>query len=301
MRPTFRRGSLLVALAAVALTGASGSAGSSAQPPEGLIVARNGDLYAVPLVAGRSVRLTRTSAWETAAAVSPDGTVVAYQRASKRSDPPQLWTMHVDGSHQAPLGVRGNSPAWTPDGTSLVFARDFCCEICANIWRVSADGRGARSVTRKSGLETDPAVAPDGRTVAFGTGDCEPGFPCCLVAVDLPTRRMRGFPKLPALEGGFEPTWAPDGGRIAFGAGVDSPARIYVARADGAATRPITPSRLYARAPEWSPDGSLIAMIGGGSEADIYVVRPDGSGLRRVWHARDRAFSVDWLPTMPVG
>ncbi len=291
----------MLALATVALTGASGSAGSSVQSSEGLIVARNGDLFAVSLADGHAVRLTKTRAWETAPAVSPDGTVVAYQHESKRTDPPQLWTMDTDGSRQAPLGVRGGSPTWTPDGKTLYFARDFCCEICANIWRVSADGRGAKAVTRKTGLETSPAVSPDGRTLAFGTGDCEPGFPCCLVAMDLGTRRIRGLPKLPALEGGFEPTWAPDSRRIAFGAGVDAPARIYVARANGAAARPITPSRLYSRSPEWSPDGSLIAMIGGGSEVDVYVVRPDGTGLRRVWHARDRAFSVDWLPTMPAG
>lgn len=287
-------------IVALALAGARGGASSPTQSPEGLIVARNGDLYAIALASGQTVRLTRTSAWETAAAVSADGTVVAYQRAPKRTDPPELWTMRVDGSRQTALGVKGGSPAWTPDGKTLYFARSYCCEICANIWRVSADGRGAKGVTRKTGLDTDPAISPDGRTLAFGTGDCEPGIPCCIVAMHLATRRTRTLPRLPnSLDGSFHPTWAPDGERIAFSTGVDDPSRIYVARADGANARPITRSRLFADLPEWSPDGSLIAMIGGGSEVDVYVIRPDGTGLRRVSRTRDRAFSVDWLPRMP--
>src|SRR5262245_60851897 len=65
------------------------------QAPEALIVARNGDLYATSLAGDRTVRLTRTSAWESSATVSPDGSVVAYERSPKRSDPPELWTMRV--------------------------------------------------------------------------------------------------------------------------------------------------------------------------------------------------------------
>jgi Tol biopolymer transport system component len=286
----------------LALAGADGMAGSPTRPPEGLIVARNGDLYATSLAGDRTVRLTKTGAWETAAAVSADGTAVAYQRAPKRTEPPELWTMSVDGSRQAPLGVNGGSPTWAPDGKSLYFTRSYCCEICANIWRVSANGRGAKGVTRKTGLDRDPAVSPDGRTLAFETGDCQPGFPCCIVAMNLATRRTQALPGLPdSLDGSFHPTWAPDGKRIAFNTGFDDPSRIYVARADGSDARPITRSGLFADSPEWSPDGLLIAMIGGGSEASVHVVRPDGTGLRRVWRARDRVFSVDWLPRMPPG
>ena len=273
--------------------------------PEGLIVARNGDLYAVALAGGRTVRLTRTSAWETAATVSADGNAIAYQRARKRADPPELWSMRVDGGQQHRLGVRGGSPTWTPDGRTLYFARSFCCEICANIWRVSADGHGATGVTRKSGLDTDPAVSPDGRTLAFGTGECEPGIPCCIVAMNLGTRRTRALPRLPAsLDGSFHPTWAPDGKQIAFSTGIDDPSRIYLSGADGSGARPITRNALFSHSPEWSPDGALIAVIGVGttpSDEDVWVVKPDGTRLKRVTRSKGREFSADWLPRMPPG
>ena len=51
---------------------------------------------------------------------------------------------------------------------------------------------------------------------------------------------------------------------IAFNTGADNAARVYVARADGSDARAITRPRLFASAPEWSPDGGLIAMIGAG-------------------------------------
>jgi TolB protein len=226
-----------------------------------------------------------------------------YGRAPERSKEPTLWKMALDGSRQSSLGVAGGSPAWTPNGKAIYFVRGFCCEICANIWRTSPAGRGTVRITRGDVLDTDPAVSPDGRILAFGTGDCEPGIPYGLVRMKLATRKTMGFPKLPRkIDGSFDPSWAPDGLRIAFNTGLDNAARVYVARADGSGARAITRPRLFASAAEWSPDGGLIAMIGAGKPLgndEVYVARPDGSELRQLTRSREREFSVAWLPRMP--
>jgi TolB protein len=284
--------------------GASSAGGSGAQAPEGLVVARDGELYAVALTSGTEVRLTSTSAWESAPAVSPDGQTIVYGRAPERSKEPTLWKMRLDGSGQSSLRVAGGDPAWAPGGNAIYFTRGFCCEICANIWRTSAAGRGTVRTTRGDVLDTDPAVSPDGRLLAFGTGDCEPGIPDGITKITLPARRARGFPKLPyvRLDGSFHPTWAPDGARIAFNTGLDDYPRVYVAQADGSRAKAITRGVRFGDSPEWSPDGSLIAFIGPGvaaSDEDVYVIRPDGAELRRITRSAGREFSVAWLPTMP--
>jgi TolB protein len=213
--------------------------------------------------------------------------------------------MQFDGSRQASLRVSGGSPAWTPDGKAIYFARGFFAdgESCANLWRTSATGGGTVRVTREDGLETNPAVSPDGRILAFEAGDCEPGIPEGLFQIWLATGKWRVFPKLPHnIDGGFDPSWAPDGLHIAFNTGREKAERVYVARADGSDARAITRPRLYASAPEWSPDGRLIAMIGAGKPSgndEVYVIRPDGSGLRQLTRSKGRELSVAWLPRMP--
>ena len=285
------------------VAGVTSADGSVAQSPEGVVVARDGELFAVSLAGGGEVRLTTTRAWESAPAVSPDGQSILYQRAPERSKEPTLWKMQVDGSRQSSLRVPGGAPAWTPDGKAIYFTRGFCCEICANVWRTSSAGRGTVRVTRGQVLDMDPAVSPDGRTLAFVAGDCQPGFPGGLVQMTLATRKLKAFPKLPRnLDGSFDPSWAPDGAHIAFNTGADNAARVYVARPDGSDARAITRPRLFASAPEWSPDGGLIAMIGAGKPLgndEVYVSKPDGSGLRQLTRSKEREFSIAWLPRMP--
>lgn len=193
---------LLATLALVVagvVAGVGRADGSAAQSPEGVVVARDGDLFAVSLASGTEVRLTTTRAWESAPAVSPDGQTILYERAPERSKEPTLWKMQFDGSRQSSLGVSGGSPAWTPDGTAIYFARSFFAAegICANLWRTSATGRGTVRVTRSDELDANPAVSPDGRILAFEAGDCEPGIPEGLFQIRLATGKWRVFPRLP--------------------------------------------------------------------------------------------------------
>jgi TolB protein len=292
-------------LTAVGVSAISGTSGSQIQAPEGLVVARDGDLYAVALADGPEVRLTTTPAWEASPAVSPDGQRIVYQRAKERSTPYSLWMMNADGSQQSALRVAGTGPTWAPDGRTIYFARTFYNdngEICASVWRTTSAGRGTQRITRGERLDTSPDVSPNGKLLALETGDCEPGFPYGIVVMRLSTRKARGLPKLPPnIDGSFEPSWSPDGLRIAFNTGLDDRARVWVARADGSAARAITRPGLFASSPEWSPDGSLIAVIGTGTgrNDDVYVLDPEGTGLRPVTRSAGREFSASWLPHMP--
>ena len=84
--------------------------------------------------------------------------------------------------------------------------------------------------------------------------------------------------------------WSPDGTRIAVNmlnvkAKPRNGSAIYVLNADGSGFRRITPIRLNAGSPDWSPDGKRIVFNSsyeGQAAVEIYTVRPDGRGLKRV-------------------
>ncbi len=66
--------------------------------------------------------------------------------------------IHPDGTGRRELGP-GGEPAWTPDGSALYVRRDD------GLWRVGLDG--AESPLAAAGDAFEPAVSPDGGTLAF--------------------------------------------------------------------------------------------------------------------------------------
>ena len=70
-----------------------------------------------------------------------------------------------DFNHQA-------TPAWTPDGKSLVFSanrhQDWRYEpMNSELYEVSLDDRTIRALTDRKGPDTSPVVSPDGERIAF--------------------------------------------------------------------------------------------------------------------------------------
>ena len=125
-------------------------------------------------------------------AISPDGRRLAYVTREPRG----LWIVELDlpgpsaepmddlgGLSSRRLTDFGSRPAWTPDGTELVFQADSRTDVSerslpalppSNLWRISASGGEAKPLTQPGappGGHGEPAVSPDGRFVAFSTGD----------------------------------------------------------------------------------------------------------------------------------
>ena len=68
-------------------------------------------------------------------------------------------------------------------------------------------------------------------------------------------------------------------------------------RANGKHVRRVTPLRLDAAHPEWSPDGSLIIFNNHFTlpVGDIFTIRPNGTGLNRLTHVIPRG-EADYRP-----
>lgn len=98
-------------------------------------------------------------------ALSPDGTKIAFQIPGKG-----MWLVNADGTGLRSLG-KGSHPAWMPDSRNILYTvvEDNGSQFTSSVL-MSLDtttGNGATVVAVPSLLPLTPAVAPDGRRVAF--------------------------------------------------------------------------------------------------------------------------------------
>jgi hypothetical protein len=207
---------------------------------------------------------------------SPDGRRIVFERRFGGARPDTILTMGADGSNPvrvvtacaADPCLGDNAPAWSPDGNRLVFERAFGPIIKDNaagldLVTANADGTAEQLLLHLRSLEAEGKEPHDAQ-------------------------------------------WSPDGTRIAVNilnikAKPRNGSAIHVLDADGSNLRRITPMRLNAGNPDWSPDGKRI-VFNSSYEAqaavEIYTVRPDGSRLRRLRREPKRSYSFDpvWSP-----
>jgi Tol biopolymer transport system component len=207
---------------------------------------------------------------------SPDGERIVFERRYGGKSPDSLFTMGSDGSSQsrlpttctAPTCLGDSAPAWSPDGNRLVFERAFgpiVNDTAAGLDLITAnaDGSNEQVILHYRSLEAQGQEPHDAQ-------------------------------------------WSPDGTRIAvmilnIKAKPRNASAIYVLNADGSGLHRVTPVRLNAGNPDWSPDGKRIAFNSFFEAQDfpeIYTVRPNGKGLHRVRREPKNSYSFDpvWSP-----
>jgi Tol biopolymer transport system component/DNA-binding winged helix-turn-helix (wHTH) protein len=105
-------------------------------------------------------------------AVSPDHSQFLIGQFSRRDDEMPLWLWPVQGGEPRRLGqATGHDPAWSPDGTQIVFVRG------QNLYSVRRDGTQLRQLAHFEGSPHAPAWSPDGETIRFTVDLGEYGTP----------------------------------------------------------------------------------------------------------------------------
>jgi TolB protein len=221
---------------------------------------------------------------------------LAYQAAVGRHI--QVFTVRPDGTGTRQVTHLTDSDAigasWSPDGSKLVFARDYRPKKHLDIVITDADGRHLHAMGL-TGLSGWPIWSPDGKQILF----VHPG--------GFETVDVAGGPPLSVSLGGEieSPTLSPDGKRIAFWRHKQRGASLYVVGADGSGLKRVKAfTNGIADKIDWSPDGSRIALSTPdfdhpGLSANVYTIRPDGSGLIQLTHDRGGSINngVDsWSP-----
>jgi len=106
---------------------------------------------------------------------APDSTRFAVTRGKldERSGEPydiEVVTLRADGSRETALTHTGgdkNSPAWSPDGTTIVFSHAVSGGNY-DLWTMKADGGAPRQLTRTPSIgEQDTVWAPAGTAIAY--------------------------------------------------------------------------------------------------------------------------------------
>jgi Tol biopolymer transport system component len=233
---------------------------------------------------------------------SPDGTQIAF--ATEDLQGPGgggLWIVNADGTQLHQVTTSGWAPAFTPDGTHLVYDC-FDCAGGRGIFLVNADGSdapGTRLTTAPSGYDddTNPEVSPDGKTVTFVRMKVD-GELRALFAVDIDGTHLRRLVPL-RFNVYKKHDWAPDGKHILFTSTIDGSANVYTIEPDGSDLVQLTHvgPDVGAIAGSYSPDGRWIAFRWENPSVGVYRLmrmHPDGSDRSTITTAPVGEQYIDW-------
>lgn len=161
-------------------------------------------------------RLTDDSANDIHPNWSTSGERIVFTRVVRRPGTEEyrlgLWTMNADGSRQYPLtqGANASYGSWSPDGSWLVYWRDFGGQ--GEIVITDAGGSNERRMTTNPAFDGWPQWSPDGKTIAFVRAT--EGRSADIWLLDVESGRETLLVGGPGRK--TSPKWTPDGRFVLF-------------------------------------------------------------------------------------
>ena len=131
-------------------------------------------------------QLTNYDGSETSGAISPDGRWLAF--VSNQGGTADLWVRQVSGGDPVRLtndAATESSLVFAPDGENIYFTRSDGADT--SIWRIGVLGGQPRKVLSEARA---PAVAPDGRRIAWFAPEPDGFFSLVVSALDGSARRV---------------------------------------------------------------------------------------------------------------
>jgi Tol biopolymer transport system component len=205
---------------------------------------------------------------------SPDASVLVF--LSER-DGPSLRVVDADGAdeHRIPWLPATNGYSFSPDWSHVagpLYENGSTRMIVERL-----DGSDRRSLA-ESVYGTKATWSPDGTRVAFVVQSATPNRSDVVVA------RIDGS-EVRRIADGFDPAWSPTDDRIAYVAGDYEHTRLHVVHADGSGDSTLTPDSVGYGGPEWSPDGTRLAVVHRTSRSargSLEVLRAGGAPLASI-------------------
>ena len=199
---------------------------------------------------------------------SPSGAAVAFERQHVTGGA-DLMVVNADGSNLRPLtlspvpGIWNCHPSWADDNTVYFTSnRDGNFDL----FSVSSKGTAVRQLTKTSApvQNLGPAVAPDGKTIAF----YRTGAPLGGNGIFLLSMTTGRLTHVTADWNGatyFDPTWSPSGAQIAYASNLMGSNDIWTLDVLSTSTTRapvrITLSKYSDVHPAYAPDGRTLAFV----------------------------------------
>jgi len=274
------------------------------------------------------------------AEISPDGKHVAWVESlpgpgGAPSDNAAIYVADLSAPAAARRITAGDGKvaheehdvAWSPDSKRLAFLSDVAKKGQLQLCLATLSGSPVRQLTHLKGFLSGPGWAPDGKTIAvlFTENATRRSGPLVaetpdegvvsedfleqrLALVDVSTSRLRQIS--PADLYVYEFDWSPDSKQLvitdAHGNGDNN---WYIAvlstieAASGTMHDVLAKPGMQIAEPRWSPDGKLIAFLGGLMSdepipgGDVYTIPISGGGARNLTpDSKSSGTALNWAP-----
>lgn len=188
---------------------------------------------------------------------------------------------------------------WSPDGTRLVYARDF---NGAGIYVINADGSGEQRLSPTPGFDTTPYWSPDGTRIVYVhlLQPPQPNGPPPMT--DIRIMNADGTDDHTILANtrfSVEPQWSVNDQIVFMSLMNGGKLDIYTMNPDGTGLQRLTNNGANNADPAWSPDGAKLSFGSdreGADNVNIYTMNADGSNVVQLTHFEfpEQASDTNW-------
>ncbi len=257
------------------------------------------NLYTVDENGENRTRLTNSSGDDIHPDWSPDGSKIAFA-SDQASAVHQVYWLNPRTGHQKQLtqisfGI--DYPRWSPDGTKIAFYsavrdRERWPDGSRQIWQVSTDGSGLKSLITDGEFNDEPVLSPALKHIAFtSTRDDNTD----IYIFDRDSRQIQRLTRHPSSDS--QPSWSPDGKHLVFVSHRSGNADIHRINADGGGIVNLTQSKVDEYRPAWSPKRDMICFLRNvDGRWELRVMDGNGKRQNRLDNSVFYSSRPTWLP-----
>jgi len=215
-------------------------------------------------------------------------TKIAFK--SIRSNNSELYVADYDGANAAPVTADQAivaAPTWVP-GRRMLYYTSYKSGY-PDIYSHDLGSRERKVIAQHPGLNTSPALSPDGKRIAMILSFR--GSPDLYVADAATGGNLKQLTK--TREDESSPCWSPDGRTICFVSSREGTPGLYLISADGGEMRRLrTAGASRPTEPEWSPNGKWIVFTSMWRNFAICLVPAEGGDVVTLADGEDPS----WAP-----
>ena len=302
--------------ASIAMT-QTAEAGPTLDPLEALLAddgqlvfyaARDGEdaeLYLLDLVSGLEQQLTDNDSADIYPAVSPDGLQVAFM--SDRDGDNEIYVLDLACAQPANGGtdceastrqltdndIDDRSPAWTPDGSTVLYASDVAFEGQYDLFAVSVAEGALTRVTESDTYDDYPSMSPDGTAIVFTAWEPDNLATGAIMRLDRANGEISVL--LDNEDNDWAATFSPDGNSLVFNRMGEGRAGLWIMDATGENQRLLYDGPGYDWAAAWNRDGQLLTFTSDETGVrELYLIPATGGMPRKITSGGGEYAS--WVP-----